>query len=80
MIQPLGNPFKTSIAIDVNIPESQQLRYIPGALETLKFAWIQYVSLLIPSMFIFLSIFGFIFRHQLVETSATSTLVRVKKH
>jgi len=36
----LGNPRKATIYLDVKVPINQQLRYMPGILETLKFAWI----------------------------------------
>jgi hypothetical protein len=79
VVQPLGAPGKTSIQLDIGVPINQELRYIPGVLETLKFAWIQYLSLLIPSLLIFWMAIGFILRYQLVETSVTSDLTQKKK-
>jgi hypothetical protein len=65
--------------MDIVVPIHQELRYIPGVLETLKFAWIQYLAFLIPSLLIFWVVIGFILRYQLVETSVTSDLVIRRK-
>ena len=65
--------------IDVKIPNGQKVLYIPGSLETIKFAWIQYLSLVIPSLYIFYALCGFIFRHQIIETSVTSDLLVKRK-
>jgi len=48
---------------------------VPGTLQTLKFAWVQYVALLIPSILIFRLVCGFIFRHQILDSSITSDLI-----
>lgn len=40
VIQPVAAPYKSSLTIDVRIPNGQKVLYIPGTLETLKFAWI----------------------------------------
>ena len=40
VIQPVAAPNKSSLTIDVRIPNGQKVLYIPGTLETLKFAWI----------------------------------------
>jgi len=73
-VQPYASPHKTSIVIDVKIPAHQQITYIPGVLQTLKFAWLQYLSLAIPAILIFYSLTGFIFRHQIVDSAVTSDL------
>jgi hypothetical protein len=63
----------------MGVPIHQELKYIPGVLETLKFAWIQYLALLIPSLIVYWILIGFILRYQFVETSVTSDLVARKK-
>jgi hypothetical protein len=78
-VQPYASPQKTSIVVNVKIPAHQQIKYIPGTLQTLKFAWVQYISLTIPSIFIFFTLSGFIFRHQIVDSAVTSDLVARKK-
>ena len=48
-------------------------------LQTLKFAWIQYLSLALVSFWIFYGIVGFIFRHKIVDTAVSSDLVSKKR-
>ena len=79
VVQPLGSPSKTTIQLDMAVPINQEVSYIPGVLETLKFAWIQYLALLIPSLFVYWLVLGFILRYQMVETSVTSDLSVKKK-
>ncbi len=68
---PSGNPLDGGddfvLDIDINVPE-QQLLYRPGVFETLKFAWIQYISVLIPFYFVLNWIKQFVFRYQMIET------------
>ena len=40
IVQPYGNPDKLTIDLSVKIPRTQKVRYTPGILETLKYAWI----------------------------------------
>ena len=40
LVQPYGNPDKLTIDLSVRIPRTQKVRYTPGILETLKYAWI----------------------------------------
>lgn len=79
LVQPYASPYKTSLDFTINVPKSQQVAYIPGILQTLKFAWLQYVSLLIPSLLIFFWVVGFLLRHQIVATSVTSDLVQRRR-
>jgi hypothetical protein len=48
-------------------------------LQTLKFAWVQYVALLAPSLWIFTQIVGFALRHQIIEAAVSSDLATVKR-
>lgn len=79
MVQQKASQHKTSIVIDCDIPRQQEVKYIPGVLQTLKFAWIQYLSLALVSFWIFYSAVGFIFRHKLVDTAVSSDLVSKKR-
>lgn len=79
LVQPFASPYKTSLDFTINIPKQQRVAYIPGVLQTLKFAWLQYVSLLIPSLAIFYLVVGFLLRHQIVATSVTSDLIGRKR-
>jgi len=76
---PFANPHKTKIMITAEIPIEQQVKYIPGILQTLKFAWIQYLSLLIPIMSAFYLAAGFMFRHKLVDSMISSDLMPRKR-
>ena len=40
LVQPLGRAFSTTIEMKVRVPRAQQIRYRPGVLEVIKFAWI----------------------------------------
>lgn len=40
MVQPMGTAFSTTIEMLTSIPKTQEVRYRPGVLETLKFAWV----------------------------------------
>jgi len=59
----LGSQYKTQIIIDVNIPIQQEIQYIPGVLETLKNAWVQYLALLVPLLLVFWAFVGFLLHH-----------------
>ena len=65
----MGSKVKTHIAIDLYIPVQQKVEYIPGVLESLKFMWVQYLALLIPSLYVFHKIVGFLFKYQFLETA-----------
>jgi hypothetical protein len=40
------------IQLDISVPAEQEIFYEPSILESIKIAWIQYVALLIPSLYI----------------------------
>lgn len=40
IVQPLGTMNNVIIEANINIPFYQEVKYIPGILETLKYAWI----------------------------------------
>ena len=79
LIQPLGTANSSTIKISAEVPIGQRVVYIPGVLETLKFAWVQYLALLIPCLWVFYIVNGFVFRYQIVETSVSSDLVASKR-
>ena len=61
------------------MPTAQEIKYQPGVLEVLKFAWVQYLALLVPCLLLFQGLAGFLFRHQIIETSVASELVPKKR-
>ena len=64
----------TTVEMFVRIPTTQQIVYKPGILETLKFGWVQYQAVLIPSLLIWSALFGFILRYQILETNMVKEL------
>lgn len=80
LIQPIGNPNKTVLQVFAHVPKSQEVRYVPGILETLKFAWVQYLALLVPSLMFFRWVTGFLFRYQIVESGVTSDIAKTKRY
>lgn len=79
IVQPVGSRHKTFLSIDVRVPLQEKVDYIPGVLESMKGMWVQYIALLLPTIYVFNKIMGFLFRHQFLETSVTSDLVPRKK-
>ena len=63
----------------MRVPLQEKVDYIPGVLESMKGMWVQYIALLLPTIYVFNKIMGFLFRHQFLETSVTSDLVPRKK-
>lgn len=63
LVQPLGSQYKTQVVIDAYIPIQQEIKYIPGVLESLKNAWTQYLALLIPLVVLFWAFVGFLLKH-----------------
>ena len=54
--------------LDIRVPSLQQIVYVPGVLESLKIAWIQYLALLIPCLWvIYKLILGFAFKARVLE-------------
>lgn len=46
----------------------QEISYVPTTLESLKIAWIQYIALLIPSLYvIYWLIIGFAFKNKVLD-------------
>ena len=40
IIQPLGSSHTTTVNMKIHNPTSQMIKYIPGVMETAKFAWV----------------------------------------
>ena len=68
---------KLTVNITMNIPR-QSIRFIPGFWQEFKWGWIQYLSALLPFVFVFNRIKEFVFRHQLVRTWIERPLYRQK--
>jgi len=71
---------KTKIVIDLDLPISQSIWYIPTLFQNLKFAWIQYIYLLIPIYFLLDWIMRFAFRNKLFYLFELNDLPDSKKY
>ncbi len=60
-----------TLQVDLKLP-TQDIPYIPGAAEVLKFAWVQYISLFILLAYFMSFVRAFVFRYQVVETFVAS--------
>lgn len=61
----------TTISMKVRIPPYQQYEYAPAFLEVMKFAWIQYLSLLLPISYLIYKFAGFIYSNQILESNVS---------
>lgn len=59
----------------VNVPSHQDVLYIPGVFEVLKFAWIQYFSfLLIFYVLLYKSFLGFVVKSKVFDSVELSSI------
>lgn len=75
-VPPIWNyaPSETfDLKITIQVPQ-QIVYYVPGALEVLKYAWMQYVSMLLPVWLIVYALKAFVYENQLVQTYVLSQL------
>eukprot|EP00747_Dinoflagellata_sp_TGD_P212571 gnl/TRDRNA2_/TRDRNA2_85650_c0_seq3.p1 gnl/TRDRNA2_/TRDRNA2_85650_c0~~gnl/TRDRNA2_/TRDRNA2_85650_c0_seq3.p1 ORF type:complete len:202 (+),score=26.03 gnl/TRDRNA2_/TRDRNA2_85650_c0_seq3:125-730(+) len=63
--------FRVELVVDV-APEV--VRYVPGAMEVIKFAWMQVASFLVPTWLLVRAIKAFAFENQVIETYVISPL------
>ena len=47
-ILPAGSDTETTINVKVRIPPNQVIQYVPPFAQVMKFAWVQYLGLLLP--------------------------------
>ena len=73
-VMPYKSSRETELDINIDIPSYQEVIFISPLLTTLKFAWIQYLSILIPCIIVCYFILLFIFRYQIFETSIINDL------
>ena len=72
---PTGLSNKIEIQFDISIPAQQEIIYEPTVLESIKIAWIQYVSLLIPSLYIiYYLIIGFALKNKVFESQVRNDI------
>jgi len=63
--RPAGQPFKVNVRVNYR---PALVMYTPGFFYVMKWAWVQYVSLLIVFIFVFERVKQFVFSNQLVQT------------
>lgn len=74
MVQPMGKAFSTTIEVIITVPLSQEIRYRPGVLETLKFGWVQYIMVLVPVLFFLNKALAFLFKYRVLDAQLVSDL------
>ena len=79
IVQPLGSSFSTTIEMGMHVPASQELVYMPGVMETMKFALVQYLFLLIPTLWFTNALLGFLFKYRIFEAILISDLKPKRK-
>jgi transmembrane protein 231 len=57
-----------TVNVVVNVGR-QSIRYVPGFWQAFKWGWIQYISVLLPFMFVFNRVKLFVFSNHIVQTS-----------
>ena len=63
-----GSKNSVEITFVIKVPSMQEINYVPTTLESLKIAWIQYIALLIPSLYvIYWLIIGFAFKNKVLD-------------
>ena len=79
IVQPQGSNLKTSLEIDLRVPLSQEIVYLPGFMETIKFAWVQYVLVLIPVWVFMRTVLGWLFKYRIFQALLVSDLKEKRK-
>ena len=67
LVVPSASTLSLIISMKVRIPPNQQFEYSPAFLEVMKFAWVQYLSLLLPIAYLIFRFASFIYRNQILE-------------
>jgi hypothetical protein len=74
-----SNPLAEGFRIKAKIRYSPFfIFYTPAFWEQFKYGWIQYISILIPFLFVFRLVKTFIFENQLVPTIVSNSNVKLK--
>lgn len=71
LVRPGGQRSPT-INMKIRIPTDASLAYVPPFLEVMKFAWVQYIALLLPVAFILGSFAKFLYSNQILESHVVS--------
>jgi hypothetical protein len=79
IVQPLGSSFSSTMKLNIDIPLSQEIKYGPGLMETIKFAWMQYIMIFFPLLLLTYAGIEFLFKYQVFESVIVSDLGRPRK-
>ena len=79
IVSPYGADATTTLNLLLKIPIYQEFKYMPPFLETIKFAWIQYFSMLYPTYILLFGLLCFVFKYQILETGITNNLPKKDK-
>lgn len=69
LVLPAGTTDTVNLNVKIRVPEAQDVAYVPGFSEVLKFAWVQYLSFLIPIGWLLLLFAKFLYSNQVLECS-----------
>jgi hypothetical protein len=75
----LGYSKEVLIEMKLKVPEKQEIIYKPALLESLKFAWVNYFSLLFPIALIIMWIVSFTFKYQIFPSGIVHDYPRPEK-
>jgi len=78
IVQPMGSAFTTTLDLQIHVPKTQEIVYKPGVMQTLKFAWVQYVMILIPVLAITKIGLSSMFKYRILDAFLVSDL-KVKR-
>ena len=73
VVMPGGKTASSQLNFKVRVPLAQTVLYRPGFLEIMKFAWIQYLSLLVPISYLLWLLASFIYTNQILESTVCYT-------
>ena len=77
---PFGGDSLSTVGVNIRIPPYQEFVYQPPLLETLKFAWVQYFSILFPFYIILFTFYCFLLKYQILDTYISSNLPHTSIH
>ena len=74
LVMPYRSNRETELDVIIQIPSYQQITYVTPILLTLKLAWIQYLTIFIPTAVIIYLICLFMFKYQIFPTAVVNDL------
>lgn len=70
----ISNKGTVTVEMNINIPSYEEVLYGQPSYENLKFKWIEYLALFIPTSFILYAFLNFIFSNRVFNCSVTSDI------